>query len=271
MTTEPIRQDIESIRESMTDKMEQIESKVRGTVENTVSSVKETFDLKGQVAQRPWTAVGAAVLAGFALGTLGGSSERPSYPAQRGEPMRYYPEPQERHEERPRQSFGATYSQPASHESMRAAMGQSSQGGGLLGSLAETFGDELTALKAAAMAAAMNAVRDILQQNLPRFADEYNRVRDEHSQGAMHGSRMTDLHSRGETPRERAVGEAASDSSATYNRGGVPNERPATYGERAPGTASVDTEYGSSVGGQTKDQVRSMASSNPLDPRERPI
>src|SRR5437868_13888237 len=85
--TEPIRQDIDSIRDSMTDKMEQIESKIKGTVEDT----RRMVDVKYQVSQRPWAALGASILIGYAIGSIGGD-DTPAQP-QRGETMRYYGEP----------------------------------------------------------------------------------------------------------------------------------------------------------------------------------
>src|SRR5262245_25381872 len=85
--TEPIRQDIDSIRDSMTDKMEQIESKIKGTVEDT----RRMVDVKYRVSQRPWAALGASILIGYALGSIGGD-DTPAAPRP-GEPVRYYSKP----------------------------------------------------------------------------------------------------------------------------------------------------------------------------------
>jgi ElaB/YqjD/DUF883 family membrane-anchored ribosome-binding protein len=73
--TEPIRQDIDQIRASMTDKMERIEAKIKGTVDETTGSVKRMVDVKYQIAEHPWTALGISILAGIALGSLGDSDE----------------------------------------------------------------------------------------------------------------------------------------------------------------------------------------------------
>src|SRR3954463_2204921 len=83
--TEPIRQDIDSIRDSMTDKIEQIETKIKGTVEDT----RRMVDIKYQVSQRPWAALGVSLLVGYTLGSIGGGDDTRSQP-QRGEPFRYY-------------------------------------------------------------------------------------------------------------------------------------------------------------------------------------
>src|SRR5215216_6244870 len=85
--TEPIRQDIDSIRDSMTNKIEQIESKIKDTVDDT----RRMVDIKYQVSQRPWAALGVSLLVGYTLGSIGGSDTR-SRP-QRGEPFRYYDQP----------------------------------------------------------------------------------------------------------------------------------------------------------------------------------
>jgi len=78
--TEPIRQDIDSIRDSMTDKIEQIETKIKGTVEDT----RRMVDIKYQVSQRPWAALGVSLLVGYTLGSLGGGDDTRAQP-QRGE------------------------------------------------------------------------------------------------------------------------------------------------------------------------------------------
>ncbi len=55
-----IRQDIESTRASLDAKLDSLETKAR-----------QTFDLNHQVSERPWMALGAAVVAGYVLGSLG--------------------------------------------------------------------------------------------------------------------------------------------------------------------------------------------------------
>src|SRR6476620_6877109 len=84
--TEPIRQDIDAIRESMTDKIEQIETKIKGTVEDT----RRMVDIKYQVSQRPWAALGVSLLVGYTLGSIGDDHKREQPQPQRGESFRYY-------------------------------------------------------------------------------------------------------------------------------------------------------------------------------------
>jgi hypothetical protein len=68
-----IRQDIGSTRAALDEKLDTLEGKAR-----------EAFDLKHQVAERPWMALGAAVAAGYVLGSLGGSEPEPRW---HGQPM----------------------------------------------------------------------------------------------------------------------------------------------------------------------------------------
>jgi len=84
--TEPIRQDIDAIRESMTDKIEQIETKIKGTVEDT----RRMVDIKYQVSQRPWAALGVSLLVGYTLGSIGDDHKREQPQPQRSESFRSY-------------------------------------------------------------------------------------------------------------------------------------------------------------------------------------
>jgi len=52
------------------DGVKQVVSSVTDTVSSTVESVKETFNLRKQVEEHPWTALGAAVGLGLAGGLL---------------------------------------------------------------------------------------------------------------------------------------------------------------------------------------------------------
>lgn len=56
-----IRQDIAATRAALDDKLDTLETKAR-----------EAFDLKHQVAERPWMMLGAALATGYVLGSLGG-------------------------------------------------------------------------------------------------------------------------------------------------------------------------------------------------------
>jgi ElaB/YqjD/DUF883 family membrane-anchored ribosome-binding protein len=66
--TEPIRQDIAAIRDSLAETLDQIEMKVRDNVDEKVEQVRQTVDWRTWVEARPLVAFGAAVALGFWLG-----------------------------------------------------------------------------------------------------------------------------------------------------------------------------------------------------------
>ena len=209
--TEPIRQDIDSIRDSMTDKIEQIETKIKGTVEDT----RRMVDIKYQVSQRPWAALGVSLLVGYTLGSIGGDDTRAQ--PQRGEPFRYYDEPNDDRmrsaRERDTDARRASFAQHA--DTRRAAQP------GMIDQIMDQFGDELQLLKAAALTSVIRLIRDTVHRNLPALDQEVGRLRSE--QGGKSAlppvhtndtTRKTSEHDTAryyetaDTPlRERAVGE----------------------------------------------------------------
>jgi len=165
--TEPIRQDIDSIRDSMTSKIEQIETKIKGTVEDT----RRMVDVKYQVSQRPWAALGVSLLVGYTLGSIGGDDTRAQ--PQRGEPFRYYGEPNDDRarsaRERDADSRGATFAQRTdTHHKTQP---------GMIDQIMDQFGDEFQLLKAAAITSVIGLVRDAVRQNLPGIDQELGRLR----------------------------------------------------------------------------------------------
>jgi len=135
----------------MTDTMEQIESRVKGTVDTTVENVRRTFDIKQQISDKPWAALGIAVVAGYVLGSMDGSSEVSNA---RSNTSDHDPLAQ-----------GYTASTP--HKP------------GLLDDIMTQFGDELNVLKSAAVAVGVNMLRDTIQQNVPQLAKVYQRTQQE--------------------------------------------------------------------------------------------
>lgn len=220
-TTDAIRQDIDATRDSMTDKLEQIESKVKGTVDDlkgtvdtTVDQVKQVFDVKQQVGERPWMMFGGAVLAGYVLGSLG-SDDKSSYSSSTtkyrpGESYRYYPESGSSSSS---QSQGSDSSQAnnasSSYSSYSASYnpsGSSSSGqSGFMGDVMDQFRDEFDALKSAAVVTLRNLMRDTLKQNVPQLAEEFERARSERDQQNTSSSQSYD-------PLQRSVGTTSSDA-----------------------------------------------------------
>lgn len=221
--TEPIRQDIDAIRDSMTDKMEQIESKIKGTVEDT----RRMIDIKYQVSQRPWAALGTSILIGYALGSIGGN-DRPAQP-RRGEIVRYYAEPNDDRSRSAREhdtSF-RTASTKRQDDDRRASQP------GFVDQIMDQFGDELQLLKAAAITSVIGLIRDTVSQNLPALKQEVERMR---------GQQATSTTSTASRPFDPARAKSSNDfdSSRYYDTADTPLR------ERSVGEISTQADVGRS-------------------------
>ena len=165
MDQEPdvIRQNIDETRSSLTEKLETLEGQVRdtvqgarATVENTIESVKRTFDLPYQVRQHPWPMVGGSILAGFLAGSFAGRR-----PGPRGE--------------RPSSSgraFGALSSSYREQESSSTARPDGVSGTApakqsLVNKFLDQFDDEIGKVKEVAIGAAAAVVREWIKSYLP--------------------------------------------------------------------------------------------------------
>jgi len=159
----------------MTDKLEQIETKIKGTVEDT----RRMVDLKYQVSQRPWAALGVSLLVGYTLGSIGGDDRHTEAQhkasTQQGSALRYYEPPRDDRAHSTRASDANTnsssFSQPAENR-------QPAQPG-MLDQIMDHFGDEFQMLKAAAITSVIGLIRDTVRQNLPALDQEINRMRSE--------------------------------------------------------------------------------------------
>lgn len=79
--SDDIRQDIDATRASLDDKLNMLEDKASDatdSVREASQKALDMIDIRSQVAERPWAALGVAVAAGYVLGSLGGDDE-PSY------------------------------------------------------------------------------------------------------------------------------------------------------------------------------------------------
>jgi hypothetical protein len=208
----------------MSSKVEQIESKIKDTVEDT----KRMVDVRYQVSQHPWAALGLSVFVGYTLGSMGSgrSSEQPDYSAtvryrgestdNRGAAIRYYGETAE----------DRSYSTPDTSDRYRYTGASYAQEPrkpaepGIVDQLVDQFGDELQMLKAAAVTSLISLVRDTVRQNLPAVHQQLERLRgDQHSPtttaSPSYSSKTTDSSSRyydtaESKARERAIGETTS-------------------------------------------------------------
>jgi len=137
--SDDIRQDIESTRASLDEKLDTLETRAR-----------QTFDLKHQVDERPWMMLGAAVAAGYVLGSLGGEDDTPRWHGQPVTTTDY-----NQHVDR------STTSQP----------GPSRTEGFL-----SQFDDEIDMLKTAAISTLTNFLRDAIREYVPAMGQQLDRV-----------------------------------------------------------------------------------------------
>jgi len=208
----------------MTDKIGQIENKIKGTVEDT----RRMVDVKYQVSQRPWAALGISLLVGYTLGSIGGGDDSRAQP-QRGEPFRYYGEQNDdrarQARERDNDSRNTSFT---SHSDTRQAAQP-----GMIDQIMDQFGDEFQLLKAAAISSVVTLVRDAVRQSLPALDQEVGRLRSEQGGNNSSTSPRTNDTARktsstdasryydtADTPlRERSVGEMSTQA----NVGRSPN------------------------------------------------
>ena len=174
----------------MTNKLEQIEGQVRDKVDSTVSQAKRVVDVRQHVNERPWLSLGAAVMAGYFLGSMGGD-DRPEPAAPRpGEPMRYYAvDGNGRDEERrgAQQAQHGVYrsnSQPYEGQRHEAPYYQRrSQMSSVVSQIVDPLRSEISLIATAALRSGMRALRekrvclfnrdeaDMLVRPGPRMAD----------------------------------------------------------------------------------------------------
>lgn len=158
--SDDIRQDIEATRASLDEKIDLLESKAT----EAVDKAKETFDLKHQVAERPWVALGAAVAAGYVLGSLGGESS---------EEQRWHGQP----------ATTVDYNSHAPRDSGPSATSKIKEKGA---DFLSQFDDEIELLKGAAMATLTSFLRDTIRQSVPALGQQLDKARGDRGSGASY-------------------------------------------------------------------------------------
>jgi hypothetical protein len=188
------------------------------TVENYVKAIYQITSQQGEPAATGQlaAALGVSLLVGYTLGSIGGDDTRTQ--PQRGEPFRYYGEPNEDRvrstRERDNDSRGASFAQ---HADIRRAAQP-----GMIDQIMDQFGDEFQLLKAAALTSVISLVRDTVRRNLPALDQELGRLRSEQGGSAPMAARANDTarktnsnnssryYDTADTQlRERAVGEVS--------------------------------------------------------------
>jgi hypothetical protein len=133
-----IRQDIESTRAALGEKLDSLEDKAR-----------QTFDLNHQVSERPWIALGAAVAAGMVVGSLGGGEEQRWH----GQPITATDYNQHAYNQPPHSTQQTTTAPSAARSTVDSFM--------------EQFDDEIEMLKGAAISALTSFLHDSIRAYAP--------------------------------------------------------------------------------------------------------
>jgi ElaB/YqjD/DUF883 family membrane-anchored ribosome-binding protein len=194
--TELIKQRMGQTRASLTEKLETLENKVLGTVNDTtstvsntvqqvtstvrdtvrevgatvrettgdvrasvreaVSSARDAVDLSRQVREHPWLMLGGSVVAGYVGGVLLDNLERGRLPALPSLPAPEQLLPQ-----------GSEL-----RERVESAPASRRTGSSFLRALADTFAPELDKLKGAAIGLALGLVRDKVSESVPAHMKE---------------------------------------------------------------------------------------------------
>jgi len=158
--SDDIRQDIESTRASIDEKIDMLESKatemvdtVKQTATDTIDNVKQTFDVKTQVSERPWVALGLALAAGYVVGNLGNNKDQSDYSSQ--------------------SYAGASYNYnqqantgPSTMDTVKAKSRD----------FLSQFDEEIDLLKVAAMTTLSTFVRDAARQAVPALGPQIDRL-----------------------------------------------------------------------------------------------
>jgi hypothetical protein len=208
--TELIKQQMGQTRSALTEKLENLETKVFGTLDSaantvnqtvhlvgssvrestenvrdtmreTVSSVRDAFDLSRQFHEHPWLLLGGSVVAGYVGGVVLDNLEHGHMPSLSA-PIRAEQLLPESSEVRQR---------------LEAAPPARRRGFGFLSELANAFAPELEKLKAAAVGMALGVIRDRINESVPpQVRENVNEVVDRittklggqvHPPGAMYG------------------------------------------------------------------------------------
>jgi len=133
-SSEDIKQDIESTRAALDEKLNLLETKAR-----------QTIDLNHQISEHPWVALGAAIVAGYTLGTMGGDEGQ----RWNGQPM-----------------VTTDYTQHVGRSP------QELPGRSRSDKVLTQFDDEINTLKIAAVAVVTSFLRDSIREYLPAIGQQ---------------------------------------------------------------------------------------------------
>jgi len=158
---ETVQEAKDAVAETVETVKETVEStveSVKGSVESTVDAVRDTLDITGHVQRYPWLMVGGSVALGFLGGLVLGPSRPHSYP---GPSSTSGPEPG------PAPEREASYAwSPPRHEPEMQREPERQQPG-WWDWVQSTFGSEIDKLKGMAIGTLAGVVRDMVGQSVP--------------------------------------------------------------------------------------------------------
>jgi hypothetical protein len=151
--SDDIRQTIDSTRAALDEKLDTLEHKAR-----------QTFDLNHQVSERPWLMLGAALAAGYVLGTMGDSDE----PEQRWSGV---PATTTDYNQHAQQAYNSNYngsynSGPSTTDKIKSTAD----------SFLSQFDDEIDMLKTAAITTLTNFLRDSIKEVAPALGRQLDQT-----------------------------------------------------------------------------------------------
>jgi hypothetical protein len=205
-----IRQGIESTRAALDEKLDTLETKAR-----------EAFDLKHQVAERPWMMLGAAVATGYVLGSLGGEPE----PRWHGQPL-----------------MTSDYTQHVSHNASERH--EPSRGENFLAQ----FDDEIDMIKTAAVSALTAFLSNTIREYVPAMSQHLDQAARDRglTPSTSPGASMREGTRTGTTNYE-GIPETTSYGSNLVARGAEHAEPGAAGGTFRPGEAERERSVGDSA------------------------
>lgn len=162
--SDDIRQDIESTRASLDEKIDLLQSKANETVDqaksavtDTIDQAKQMLDVQHQVSERPWVALGVALAAGYVIGNLGGddsSSGGERSFSQSGEAYGY------------NQNISGSSTMNQTMDTLKSKSRD----------FLSQFDDEIDLLKVAAMSTLTDFIRQTVREAVPALGDQVDRL-----------------------------------------------------------------------------------------------
>ena len=218
--SDDIRQDIEQTRASLDSKLDLLQNKASEAVDQT----KQLFDVNHQVNERPWLALGAALLAGYVVGNLGNGED--DAPISNGAN---------------RSQMGVAYDYNQHADSGPSTMDTIKEKGR---DFLSQFDDEIDMLKAAAMGALTTFVRDAAREAVPGIGNQIDRLLKERgmSTGTTASSAVRSTAPNASMSYESGAGRTNSDAVPQMNRYGAPPATPTRDDETYYSTYKPDED-----------------------------